>query len=358
MKAVVLSGGQGTRLKPLTYSVPKQLIPIGGRPVLARVLDDIVSCGISAIAVVTSPEAADSIGAMLSADSRLPVEPQVLIQPEPNGLAAAFGVALPFVGGEPSLLYLGDCLVTGGVQHVIDEARSTGADATLLVAEVDDPSRYGVVELGAGGSIVNLAEKPAQPPSNLAIVGVYVFAAGVEDVINSVKPSWRGEYEITDALQLIVDRGGLVRPSRLKGSWIDTGTVEDVLRAQTLLLRGLEADVSGTVESSTLSGSVRVEPGAIVRGSVIDGPAIVEGGAIIEDSHVGPATTIGPRSRVVESTVSGSILMEDVVVQSAGLDRSILGPRATVRGSDRHSSLSVIVGADASVTASVASHSG
>ena len=229
MKAVVLSGGQGTRLRPLTHSIPKQLVPVAGLPVLGHVLTDVAACGITEVVVVTSPESQAPISKMLS-EVQLGLDVSVLVQPEPRGLADAFSIALSFVGADECLLYLGDCVVTGGVSHMVEEHRSSGADVTILVKEVDDPSRYGIVEFGTDGVITRLVEKPENPSSRMAIVGAYVFSSGVGSVANDVDPSWRGELEITDAIQLIVDRGGTVRSSAIRGWWVDTGTRASKLR--------------------------------------------------------------------------------------------------------------------------------
>lgn len=358
MKAVILSGGQGTRLRPLTYSTPKQLIPVGGKPVLAHVLADVVSAGIIDIAVVTSPEAHDHVVAALERYGVPGVKPVVLIQDQPRGLAHALGVALPFVGGDPCVLYLGDCLVTGGISHVLAEHATGFADATILVRKVDDPSRYGIVEVGDGGDVVKLVEKPRSPESDLAIVGVYVFGSAIAGAVESVAPSWRGEYEITDAIQGIVDAGGRVRASHLRGWWIDTGTIEDVLVANRMLLDGLEGSVEGEAHDSELIGEVSVEPGALVRCSTIHGPVIVGEGSVVERAVLGPGTTLGRGVEVVEAEVVDSILMDSSVVGSARLAHSILGPGAKVSDQPRDIPLSVVVGADALIGSGAASQSG
>ena len=354
MKAVVLSGGQGTRLRPITYSVPKQLIPIGGRSVLHHILINIEECGIEEVAIVTSPESRPAVAELLERID-IGVDASIMIQDEPRGLAHAFGVALPFVGDEPSLLYLGDCLLTGGVTHVVEEHLASGATATILVKEVEDPSRYGIVELNDHGDITRLVEKPKEPASDLAVVGVYAFGSGIGGDVLGVSPSWRGELEITDAIQAMVERGGLVRPSRLRGWWIDTGTVGDVLSAQKLLMADLDHKVDGSLESTIVEGSARVSGGAVVRNSRLEGPVIVGSGARVEDSQIGPATVIGPGAVVKSSSVSESIVMGDARVSGSKLRRSILGPRAEVLDAGQ-GELSVLVGADAAVAPP--SHSG
>ena len=347
VKAVVLSGGQGTRLRPVTHSVPKQLIPIGGRSVLHHILVNIEECGIEEVAIVTSPESRAAVAELLRRID-IGLEATILIQEEPRGLADAFGVALPFVGDEPSLLYLGDCLLTGGVTHVVEEHLSSGATATILVTEVEDPSRFGIVELNERGDITRLVEKPKEPASDLAVVGVYAFDSGIADDVLGVSPSWRGELEITDAIQAMVDRGGTVRPSRLRGWWVDTGTVDDVLSAQKLLMKDLVSGVEGSVVGGSVTGPVRVAADATVRNSLLEGPLIVETGAIVEDSSIGPGTLIGPGAVVSSSSIGDSIVMEEARVSGSTLRRSIVGPRAEVSGAGQ-TGLSVVVGADAVV---------
>lgn len=357
MKAVILSGGQGTRLRPLTYSVPKQLVPVGGRSVLAHVIDDVLSAGISEIAIVTSPESESAVQSLLDI-LELHERPTVLIQPEPNGLAAAYEVALPFVGDDESVLYLGDCLVTGGIAHVVEEHRSSGATATILVTQVDDPQRYGIVELDASGAVARLVEKPKEPKSDLAIVGVYVFAPNMGPIIRSVEPSWRNEREITDALQAIVETGGMVAASRLNGWWIDTGTIDDVFGAHERLLTTLEGSLLGAVEDSQVTGPVVVEDGAAVVRSTIEGPAIIARGARVTDSEVMPNSTIGRDVEVNRAVVEGSIVMDDAKVRGAHLRRSIIGPRTVIEHTGTHRSLEVVVGADASIGSAPESQSG
>lgn len=349
MKAVILSGGQGTRLRPITYSVPKQLVPVAGRSVLARVIDDIRRAGVREIAVVTSPEAEASVVALLDRIGVDDPRPKVLIQSAPDGLAAAFEVALPYVAGDESILYLGDCLVTGGIGHVIEEHRARAADASILVRSVDDPTRYGIVELGEDGLVRRLVEKPQEPQSDLAIVGVYVFRRDIDEIIAEVTPSWRGEREITDALQIIVDRGGTVATSNLNGWWVDTGTIDDVFHAHELLLSDLESDVSGEIIDSTVEGAVVVEAGARAVHSVLRGPVIVERGAVLEGSEIGPNTTLGRGVTVRDAKVDRSIVMDDATIGSVTVGYSMIGPRAVIRGSGRQDQLSVVVGADASI---------
>ncbi len=358
MKAVILAGGQGTRLRPLTYSVPKQLVPIAGRPVLAHIVANLEECGVEDIAIVTSPEAEAAVRQMISDEGLERLGIEVLIQNSPDGLAAAYEVALDWVADEPCVLYLGDCLLTGGIGHVISEHVAGDFDATILVAEVDDPSRYGIVEVADSGLIERLVEKPTEPKSNLAIVGVYVFGSGTSDIVRAVEPGFRGEREITDALQAIVDGGGRVAESRLAGWWIDTGTPPDVLNAQALLLEGLETSQDGTLEGSDVTGSVFVAEGASVEGAVLVGPVVLAEGAVVRGGTVGPNVSVGRGCVVESSTIHNSIVMSGSIVSTSHLSDSIVGPDSEIRGVQGQPDVRLIVGAESAIVSGESSHSG
>lgn len=356
MKAVVLSGGQGTRLRPLSWSVPKQLVPVGGRSVLAHVLADIAAAGITEAVVVVSPESQGPVEELLAEPDGPALRTDVVVQAAPRGLADALATALPAVGDGPVLLYLGDCLITGGIGHVLEAHASSEAAATLLVAEVDDPSRYGIVEV-TDGRITALVEKPSEPRSNLAIVGVYAFAAGIGAVLERVTPSWRGEYEITDAVQLLVDDGDVVVPAELRGWWMDTGTIADALEAMTRLLDEQADDRRGELHDTSVDGRVVVAPGAVVRDSRLIGPVTIAAGAHVSGSVVGPHVTIGADAGVRDATIRRSIVMGEVDVTDSVLVDSVLGPRSIVRGAGQ-APASVVVGADAVVSLDIANQAG
>ncbi len=345
MKAVVLSGGHGTRLRPLTYSMPKQLIPVGGQPVLGYVFDDVAECGITEVVVITSPESRGPVSDFI-ADSSFDLDFTFVVQDEPNGLAAAFGLAVPYLDGGPSLLMLGDCLLTGGIKHLVDDHKSSGAAATILVREVDDPSRYGIVEI-EDGRIVALLEKPPDPPTNLAIVGVYAFGPEITESVAAIAPSARGEYEITDAIQHLVDSGGLVRPAELNGWWIDTGTVEDVLAGHERILGDERQD----------DPLVDVHPAATVTDCELVGPVVVDAGATLSDSTIGPFAHVGAGASVAGSVITRSILMPGSKVENARVRRSILGRDASFQGDGRERWHQLVLGSDAFVE-SQADHSG
>ncbi len=345
MKAVVLSGGHGTRLRPLTYSMPKQLIPVGGQPVLGYVFDDVAECGISEVVVITSPESRGPVSEFIEGAS-FDLDFTFVVQEEPNGLAAAFGLAVPYLDDGPSLLMLGDCLLTGGIKHLVDDHKSSGAAATILVREVDDPSRYGIVEI-EDGRIVALLEKPPDPPTNLAIVGVYAFGPEIAASVSAIAPSARGEYEITDAIQHLVDSGGLVRPAELNGWWIDTGTVEDVLAGHERILS----------DERRGGPPVAVHPTASVTDCELVGPVVVDAGALLIGSTVGPFTHVGAGASVAGSVVTNSILMPGSRVENAQVRRSILGRDASFQGEGGEAWHRLVLGSDA-VVASQAHHSG
>ena len=338
VKAVILAGGQGTRLRPITHATPKQLIPVGGVPVLGHVIDSIADCGIDEVIVITSPEAADQVGGFAKS-YRSDLDVSVLLQESPNGLAAAYAMAMPAIGDDPSLLFLGDCVVTGGIKHVVESHQNQSADATLLVHEVDDPRRYGIVELDDAGRITALVEKPAQPKSNLAIVGVYAFSARIAESVRSIRPSARGEYEITDAIQHLVDSGGTARAASLNGWWADTGTVADILATHVKLLSA----------STSHGDGIAVHPGATIENTTLEGPVVVDEGAIVIGATVRGGTHISAGASVRGATIAKSIIMEGATIDSVDLADSIVGPHSLVKGRPNGRATTVVISADSVV---------
>lgn len=282
---------------------------------------------------------------------------EVVVQSKPNGLAAAYSLAIPFLDGSPSLLYLGDCLLTGGASHLVDQHLSSGADVTVMVHEVDDPGRYGIVEVDDRGRVTSLVEKPADPRSNLAIVGVYAFQPTIADAVESIAPSARGEYEITDAIQHLVDRGGTVRWSALEGWWIDTGTVADVLAANSRLLAESSGFLSGSAIGAEAAGAIVAAEGAEFTGSRFTGPVTVSEGAVVRDSEVGPFCHIGRGATLEDVHLRNSIVMDGAVVRSLRVRDSIIGPRSFLEGHGGQDEVEVVVGSDATLVVS-ASHEG
>lgn len=336
LKALVLAGGEGRRLRPLTYSGPKQLVPVANRPILFFVLDSIVEAGIDEIGVIVSPEASAAVKEAVGDGSAFGARVTYVLQDRPGGLAHAVRCARPFLGDAPFLMVLGDNLLGSPLAPFVRAFQAAPeAEARLLLHEVPDPRRFGVAVLGDDGRVDRLVEKPADPPSNLALVGVYLFRESIHAAIDGLTPSARGELEITDAANALMVAGKLVHFERLEGFWLDTGKKDDLLLAnETVLAARLEPATLGDVcTASRLEGVVRVEPGAAVVRSRVVGPVVIGAGARIEDAEVGPYVSVGAGARVVRSRVARSVLLDASAVIDAGtVERSLLGKRALVQG--------------------------
>lgn len=347
-KGLVLSGGKGTRLRPLTHTRAKQLIPIAGKPNLFYALEDLVAAGIRDIGVVLSPETGEEVRAALGDGSSWGVQLTYIVQEAPLGIAHAVKTARPFLGDSPFVLYLGDNLLSGGIQHLVAEYRQTQPAAIVLLTPVDDPRAFGVVVLDERGQVVRLLEKPQNPPSNLALVGVYLFGPGIHAIIEGLRPSGRGEYEITEAIQGLVDSGQKVIAHQVRGWWKDTGKPEDLLDANRLALSNLVRRIEGELQAAQVVGEVVVEAGARILRSTVRGPAYIGAGALVEDAFVGPYTAIGKNAQVVSSEIEYSILMDEAQVYALPyrLDSSILGQGVVVdgKGNARRHTLQLVLG--------------
>jgi len=347
MKGLVLAGGQGTRLRPLTYTSAKQLVPVANKPVLFYGLEALAEAGVREVGIVvghTAQEIMEAVGD----GSRWGLAVTYIPQDAPRGLAHAVLIAEEFMAGEPFVMYLGDNLVKDGIVRFVEEFAQGGCNAQILLAEVPNPSQFGVAELGPNGHVVRLEEKPAHPKSNLALVGVYLFDRHVFEAVKAIKPSGRGELEITDAIQYLVDAGYVVRPHIITGWWKDTGKVEDMLEANRMVLDSKERLVAGEVDGeSRVEGKAIIEPGAVVRRSVVRGPCIVGPGAVVEDSFVGPYTAIGPRCRILACELENSIVLEgsQLLALPQRLEGCLIGKEVTVvRGNGRPQALRLVVG--------------
>ncbi|MDR5684526.1 MAG: glucose-1-phosphate thymidylyltransferase [Armatimonadota bacterium] len=352
MKALVLAGGKGTRLRPLTYTVAKQLIPVANVPILHYVMRHLEEAEIHDVGVILSPETGDQVRASLES-ANFSLDFTYILQEAPLGLAHAVKVARPFLGDEPFVMYLGDNLIGRGIRHLVAEFFDRRADALVLLKEVADPRRFGVAELDGSGRVRRLVEKPKEPPSNLALVGVYLFGAAVHEAVDEIEPSWRDELEITDAIQRLVERGRTVHSAVLDAWWLDTGKKDDLLEANRVVLdEWVRRDVAGEVDgASRVTGRVQVERGAHVVRSEIRGPVVVGAGAVVEDSFVGPYTSIGPRCAVRGSVLQHCVLLEGAVVDGIQrLEDSVVGQNAVVRrAQSNHRALRLMVGDDAEV---------
>ncbi|MGI5845057.1 MAG: glucose-1-phosphate thymidylyltransferase [Candidatus Xenobium sp.] len=332
MKGLILSGGKGTRLRPLTFTRAKQLIPIANKSNLLYVVDDLVAAGVSDLGIVISPETGDEIRQHLLEARPEGVQFTFIEQGEPLGLAHAVQTAQGFLGNDSFVMYLGDNLLSGGIGHLVQEYENSHPDAIVLLTRVENPRQFGVAVLDPDGRVLRLVEKPKDPPSDLALVGVYLFSPRIHEVIRTLKPSWRGEYEITEAIQGLVDRERPVVAHLVRGWWKDTGKPEDLLEANRLVLSQITRNIEGEVAGCEMLGEIVLEAGARVTRSELRGPIHIASGAVVEDSYVGPYTSIGQGSQVIGSEVEFSILLPqcEVLHVPYRLDASVIGQGALV----------------------------
>jgi glucose-1-phosphate thymidylyltransferase len=327
LKGLILSGGAGTRLRPITHTSAKQLVPVANKPVLFYGIEALVDAGVKEIGIIIAPETGDEIREAAGDGSQFGAEITYIVQDKPAGLAHAVLTAEEFIGGSPFVMYLGDNLLADGLRGLVAAFRESEPDALILLTPVADPSSYGVAELD-GERVVRLVEKPKDPPSNLALVGVYLFGSSIFDAARALEPSWRGEYEITEAIQALIEDGHKVRSEVVSGWWKDTGQLADMLEANRLVLEEIETRLEGEIDAdSKVEGRVVVEAGAKVSGSVVRGPAVIGAGAHIEDAYVGPYTSIGESVRICRSEIEHSIVLSGSVVEDLGtrMEASLLG---------------------------------
>jgi glucose-1-phosphate thymidylyltransferase len=352
LKALVLSGGKGTRLRPLTYTTAKQLIPVANRPILHYVMSQIADAGIGDVGVIVSPDTGESVKRSLSSNPwKLNIT--YIAQTEPLGLAHAVKVARRFLGDDSFMMYLGDNLIGTDVKEFIGRFESSRADAAILLKEVEDARMFGVAQVDDDGTVVRLVEKPKDPPSNLALVGVYIFSRAIHGAIDEIRPSSRGELEITDAIQRLIDGGNPVQSHVLEGWWLDTGKKDNLLTANSIVLdEWVERDIRGHVDdASELVGRIVVEENAEVQRSTIRGPVVIGKGTRIADCFVGPYTSIGNDCVLEDSSVEHSVILDRARI--SGVERlmdSLLGTAAVVKAeASGHKGLKLLIGDDSEV---------
>ncbi|MFJ4367430.1 glucose-1-phosphate thymidylyltransferase [Streptomyces chartreusis] len=331
MKALVLSGGAGTRLRPITHTSAKQLVPVANKPVLFYGLESIAAAGITEVGVIVGDTAAE-IQEAVGDGSKFGLEITYIPQERPLGLAHAVIIARDFLGDDDFVMYLGDNFIVSGIADLVEEFRGNRPDAQILLTHVQDPRSFGVAELDDDGKVLGLEEKPEHPKSDLALVGVYLFTPVIHDAVRSITPSWRGELEITHAIQHLIDARADVRCTVIQGYWKDTGNVADMLEVNRTVLESLSRRIDGEVdEASEAVGRVVVEEGARVINSRIVGPAVVGAGTLVEDSFVGPFTSVAENCRVIDSELEFSIVLRDSTLHGVGrIESSLIGRHVEV----------------------------
>jgi len=329
MKALILSGGHGTRLRPITYSQQKQLIPVANKPILFYAIEDVIEAGVRDIGIIVGPNKEQVMETVNRAN--FDAEMTFIEQDAPRGLAHAVLISEDFIGDEPFVMYLGDNILKEGIVEHAENFRKKNLDASIMLTEVDNPEEFGVAELSEDGSVKRLIEKPKEPPSNLALIGIYFFREAIYEAVKNIKLSWRNELEITDAIQWLIDNGYKVDASIVRGWWKDTGKPEDILDANRLILDDLRHDIKGEV-AGEIRGRISIDTGTKVNeGSVIKGPALIGKDCVIKDSYIGPYTSIGNNCRIINSEVEDSVLMDGAKLLNAGnIVDSMIGRGAVI----------------------------
>jgi glucose-1-phosphate thymidylyltransferase len=336
MKALVLAGGSGTRLRPITHTSAKQLIPVANKPVLHYGLEQLRDAGITDIGIIVG-DTRHEVMTALGDGSSLGLRISYIHQEKPQGLAHAVLIAREYLGEGPFCMFLGDNFLLGGMTDFVHEFEASGADAQILLTRVAEPQFFGVAVLDEDGQVVELLEKPTDPPTDLAVVGVYMFRKAIHEAVRAITPSARGELEITDAIEYMIREGLDVRSHRVTGYWKDTGRLQDLLECNRTVLERLEPRVDGTVdEHSEVVGRVVVEQGATVIRSRIRGPAIIGRGTQVKDSFIGPFTSVYTDCQIIDTSLEHSMVLEGCHIEGvARLEDSLLGKSVTVRTTRR-----------------------
>lgn len=340
MKAIILSGGKGTRLRPLTYTGAKQLVPVANKPILWYGIEAIVAAGITEIGIIISPETGAEVQSKTGTGDRFGANITYILQEKPAGLAHAVKIAQPFLGDSPFVMYLGDNLVQSDLALFLEHFHVNHLDALTLLCPVENPSAFGVAEVDEKGRLLRLVEKPKVPPSNLALVGVYIFSPSIHTAIASIQPSARGELEITDAIQALVDQQKAVEARQIRGWWLDTGKKDDLLEANRVILDNccLESSLNGDIDqSSKIIGRVQIGSGSKVVNSTVRGPVVIGENCHIENCFVGPYTSIADSVRLVDTDLEHSVILQGAAVEGihSRIVDSLIGQRAQLKEAPR-----------------------
>ncbi len=331
MKGLILSGGKGTRLRPLTFTQAKQLVPVANKPVLFYGIEALVKAGIKEIGIVVG-DTREEIQKITGDGKRWNIEITYIHQNDPLGLAHAVKISEFFLKKDSFVMYLGDNILKSGIEGLVSEFKKKKPNSLILLTEVPNPKMFGVAEL-ENGKVKKLIEKPKKPASNLALVGVYMFDHHVFEAVNSIQPSWRKELEITDAIQYLVDNGYEVQPHIVTGWWKDTGKIQDILEANRLILESIQGINKGKVDSySRINGEVIIEEGVIIKNSIIRGPAIIGADTEIKDSYIGPFTSIQKKCKIFRTELEHSIILQGSEINNVGsrIDESLVGRDTTI----------------------------
>ena len=328
MKALILAAGKGNRLKPLTHTQPKHLLPVANRPILFHILEQIRQTGINDIGIVISPDTGPPLQQAVGNGSRWGVKVSYILQPQPLGLAHAVKVSREFLGDSPFLMFLGDNLIKGEITTFVELFNRNRLDAVVLLKKMPNPCAFGVAQLDSANHIVCIEEKPKQPKSDLVVVGIYVFSPAIHRAIEQIKPSARGELEITDSIQRLIDNGGQVLSQVLEGWWLDTGSRDDLLAANRIMLEEfVSRRILGRLDSkSSILGAVEIGEGTVVENSEVRGPASIGANCVIRNSFIGPSTSIGDNTIIEDSSIKCSVILGDCRISlSQPLADSVIG---------------------------------
>lgn len=354
MKGLILSGGKGTRMRPITHTAAKQLLPVANKPILFYAVEALKEAGIIEIGIIVSPETGDDVRKMVGNGERWGTKITYIVQDEPKGLAHAVKTARGFLKDSPFVMYLGDNLIKDGVAPLVQRFKAGSADAFILLKEVANPSSFGVAQLNGNGHILCLEEKPATPKSNLALVGVYLFNHNIHTAIDEIKPSRRGELEITDAIQRLVDTKHPVDSHILTSWWLDTGKKDDMLEANRVVLDEMSDFCNdGRLEGNTvISGRVTIGKGTVLKNCHIRGPVVIGENCYLEETYVGPFTSIGNNARVTRAEIEFSILRENcqIIDFDGRIESSLIGINVELsRGHRKPVAYSFMLGDDSKV---------